>query len=255
MTKATTDTEESSEQEGTLTERLRDRMFRSEDHPYRIYEREIGRVLEPGGTLLDAGCGRSAPVLSGFRDQAGRLIGVDLGEAEPGVAERGVEFHSRNLCDTGIPGAVADVVISRAVLEHLEDPESAFCEISRLLRPGGHFVTLAPNLGDYVSLFSLVIPNRLHPWLVERTEGRAVEDTFPAYYRANTRRAMRRLAAGSGMVVESFRYVGQYPAAFMFNPVFFLAASGYEKLISSVEPLGFLRGWILAVFRKPLAGG
>ena len=235
----------------TLTQRLQQRFFRAEDHPYRLYEAEIARQLRPEHTLLDAGCGRSGEVVRKFRDRAARLIGVDLGEGAPDLAEAGVEYTRADMADTGLPDAVADVVISRAVIEHLVDPDRAFGEVARLLRPGGAFVALAPSLGDYVSLISKLVPNRLHPWIVKQTEGRAVEDTFPAYYRANTRGAVRRVAAHAGLELESFRYLGQYPAAFMFNPVLFLMATGYEKVISRFETLGFLRGWYLAVMRKP----
>jgi len=237
--------------ESTLTQRLQRRFFRSEDHPYRHYEAEIARQLRPESTLLDAGCGRTGEVVRKFEGQAARLIGVDLGEADPELAELGIEFHQADMGNTGLPDEVADVVISRAVIEHLLDPEAAFREVARVLKPGGAFVALAPALGDYVSIISKLTPNSLHPWMVKLTEGRAVEDTFPAYYRANTRRAVRRVGRQAGLEVESFRYLGQYPAAFMFNPVLFLMATGYEKVISSTELLGFLRGWYLAVLRKP----
>lgn len=237
--------------ETTLTQRLKDRYFRPEDHPYRQYERAIERSLAPTDTLVDAGCGRHAEVLRKFDGRSARLIGVDLGPPAPDVLDLGIEFHQRDMADTGLPDGIADVVISRAVLEHLVDPTAAFREVARILAPGGRFVTLAPNLGDYVSIVSYLVPNRLHPWLVAKTEGRAVEDTFPAYYRANTRRAIRRLCGASGLELDSFEYLGQYPAAFLFNPVLFLAATGYEKVISRFERLGFLRGWLLAVARKP----
>ena len=38
-------------------EALAERFFPG-DHPYRTYELEVGRVLRPEHTLLDAGCGR-----------------------------------------------------------------------------------------------------------------------------------------------------------------------------------------------------
>ena len=51
--------------ESTLTQRLQRRFFRSEDHPYRHYEAEIARQRRPESTLLDAGCGRGAPLTRG----------------------------------------------------------------------------------------------------------------------------------------------------------------------------------------------
>ena len=46
-----------------LAQYFKDRYFGRQDHPYRLFEREINRVLSPDHTLLDAGCGRTAPIL------------------------------------------------------------------------------------------------------------------------------------------------------------------------------------------------
>ena len=45
-----------------LAQRLKDKYFK-EDHPYAIFEREVDGRLKPEHTLLDAGCGRTAPIL------------------------------------------------------------------------------------------------------------------------------------------------------------------------------------------------
>jgi hypothetical protein len=84
-------------------------------------------------------------------------------------------------------------------------------------------------------------------WLYSRQ----CEDTFPAYYRSNTSRSIRRLARQSGFEVISVKYLGQYPSYFRFNRALFLVAAAYEKLISRYEFLKYLRGWLLAVLRKP----
>ena len=62
---------------------------------------------------------------------------------------------------------------------------------------------------------------------------------------------VRRLAAQAGLDVVGFRYLGQYPAYFMFNGPLFLAASLYEKTIARFEALHFLRGWILVTLQRP----
>ena len=235
----------------TLTERLKERWFGADEHPYTTYERRIAELLRPEHTLLEGGCGYGADILRKFEGRAARRIGCDVVEFRPEAAEGGIELHRADMARTGLPDACVDVMMSRAVLEHLEHPLEVFREVHRVLRPGGRFVFLTANVGDYASWISMVIPNRLHPLVVRLTEGRDEADTFPAFYRCNSRRTLSRLCRDSELELTSLEYHGQYPCYFMFNPVLFTVATGYEKLISSVDGLRFLRGWLLGVVTKP----
>jgi ubiquinone/menaquinone biosynthesis C-methylase UbiE len=231
-----------------LAERLKERFFRGE-HPYRTFENVVRRNLHEDSTLLDAGCGRSAPVLVGFKGCARRLIGVDVVEFDSSVV--GVELHRCNLQELPFEDGSIDVVMARSVMEHVIDPASVYSEIRRVLKPGGAFIFLTANLFDYASLIAKIIPNRFHPWIVAKTEGRDEQDVFPIAYRTNTRRAVDRLAQEAGFERESFIYLGQYPSYLMFNAFLFLLGTAYEKVISRFSSLHFLRGWILVTLRKP----
>jgi SAM-dependent methyltransferase len=231
-----------------LAERLLERHFGSDEHPYRRLEREVASLLRPDYTLLDAGCGRTAPVLVKYRGKARRLIGVDVVEFDAPV--EGVELVNSDLGDMPLPDESVDLVMCRSVMEHVADPAAVYREIHRVLRRGGRFVFLTANLWDYATLIARIVPNRWHPWIVSRTEGRQEKDVFPIQYRTNTQRAVRKWAGGSGFDIESFVYLGQYPAYFMFNGALFWLATGYEKLLRRFEPLRFLRGWIFVTLRK-----
>jgi SAM-dependent methyltransferase len=232
-------------------EQLREQHFGGDEHPYRTFEAEVRRHLKPAHTLLDAGCGRTAPVLRTFAGKAARLIGVeavDFTEQFPGV-----ELINADLAHTGLPDASVDVIMCRSVVEHLAEPTAVFSEFRRILRPGGVFVFLTANLWDYASIIARIVPNRFHPWVVARTEGRAEIDVFPIQYKANTRRAVYRHAAAAGLVVDDFRYLGQYPGYLLFSGPLFLLGTYYEKTIRRYRSLHWLRGWIMATLRKPSA--
>jgi SAM-dependent methyltransferase len=231
-----------------LADRLRDRFYRDDEHPYRIFESHVARQVAPGATLLDAGCGRTAPVLGRFRGRAARLIGVDLVDFRSDAPD--LELHRCDLASLPLDDESVDVAMARSVMEHVTRPREVYAEIFRVLRPGGRFVFLTANLWDYASLIAKAVPNRLHPWIVARTEGRREEDVFPIAYRTNTRGAVSRWSELTGFDVEDFRYLSQYPSYFRFNGVLFAIATGYEKLISRVRPLNALQGWILATLRK-----
>jgi SAM-dependent methyltransferase len=231
-----------------LAQRLKDKYFR-QDHPYRIFEREVQSYLRPEHTLLDAGCGRTAPILAKFAGKARRLIGVDLVDFAPGTA--GLELLRHDIGQLPLEPGCVDLVMARSVMEHVTDPARVYGEVYRVLKPGGHFIFLTANLWDYASIIAKLVPNRFHPAIVARTEGRAEHDVFPVAYRTNSRRAVMKWAGRVGFEIVAFRYLGQYPSYFMFNGFLFLLATGYEKLISNIPPLNWLQGWIFVTLRKP----
>jgi SAM-dependent methyltransferase len=233
------------------TERIKQRYFDDDDHPYCHLEREIDSYLRPEFTVLEAGCGRNAEVLAKYRGKAKRLIGVDPVEFTLAEGLDEIELQRGDISETGLPSNSVDLVISRALMEHIQKPRPAFAEIQRVLKPGGHYVYLVPNLGDYGSLVALATPNSLHPAIVKFVEGRDLHDTFPAFFRCSTKGSIQNFCDSTGLELVKCDYLGQYPAYFQFNSFLFWLATGYEKLISKVDALKVLRGWLLVVIRKP----
>lgn len=233
-----------------LAERLRAKYFGGAEHPYVTFEKVVDAYLKPTDTLLDGGCGYTAPVLQKYRGKAARLIGIDMVEFPEQIP--GIELYNGDMGHTGLDDGTVDLVMCRSVMEHVDDPETVYREMYRVLKPGGRFVFLTANLWDYASLIAKVVPNSLHPWVVSKTEGRAEKDVFPIRYRTNTRSAVARWCRISGFEIEDFRHLGQYPCYFMFNGFLFWLATGYEKLISRFDALAFLRGWIFVTLRKPV---
>ncbi|HRH80746.1 MAG TPA: class I SAM-dependent methyltransferase [Thiobacillaceae bacterium] len=232
-----------------LAERLQQKYFGHVEHPYRTFEKAVDGYLRPGHTLLDAGCGYTAPVLQKFQGKAARLIGIDMVDFPAEIP--GIELYKGDLAHTGLEDASVDLIMCRSVMEHVDDPRAVYREMFRVLRPGGRFIFLTANLWDYASLIAKIVPNSLHPWIVSKAEGRAEMDVFPVRYRTNTYGSVKGWARESGFAIEDFRYLGQYPCYFMFNGFLFWLATGYEKLITKVEALKFLRGWIFVTLGKP----
>jgi SAM-dependent methyltransferase len=231
-----------------LADQLMERFFGTDEHPYRTLEREVDKYLQPDHTLLDAGCGRTAPVLVKYRGKARRLIGVDLVEFDTAVD--GIELFNTDLDRIPVGDRSVDIVMCRSVMEHIADPAAVYREINRVMKAGGHFIFLTGNLWDYAALIAMLVPNRFHPWIVSRTEGRKEKDVFPVQYRTNTYGAVKKWATLADFEIVSFRYLGQYPSYFLFNGFLFLVATGYEKLLRRFNALGFLRGWIFVTLRK-----
>jgi SAM-dependent methyltransferase len=219
-------------------------------HPYRMYEKTIRDYLKPESVILDAGCGREASVLRKLNVSTRLAVGVDLCELPAMEPHSNVKLIRGDVVDLGLKSKSVDIVASRSVLEHIKEPEFVYREVYRVLKPGGHFIFLTPNLFDYGSLLSLMVPNRLHPCVVRITEGRMEIDTFPVFYKSNTGRSIRGLGDEVGLRVCEVKYLGQYPSYLMFNCLLFALGALYDKLISSTEMLRKLRGWILTVMVK-----
>lgn len=236
-----------------MSQRLLERFYSDVPHPYRLFEQHVERLAsrEKIRVLLDAGCGRTVPVLRKYLGRVEKLIGVELVEFTD--VPPGIETHNADLAHLPLPDASVDLIMSRSVFEHLTDPDSVYREFARVLRPGGRVVFLTANMWDYGTLVARMVPNRFHARVVKAVEGREEEDTFPTAYKTNTPGDVRRLAAGAGLRVETFDYLSQYPNYLMFNGLLFLIGTGFEKLISRIEALRFLRGWIMVTLVKPAA--
>jgi SAM-dependent methyltransferase len=233
-----------------LSHALLQRYYKHRVHPYGQFEARVDALIGPGTrALLDAGCGRTAPVLRKYIGRVDRLIGVELVEFKDVPA--GIETYMTDLATLPLDDASVDLIMSRSVFEHLADPQKVYAEFSRVLRPGGRVVFLTANMWDYATLVAKLVPNRFHARIVRRVEGRSEEDTFPTEYRTNTASAVKRLAADANLQVEAFEYLSQYPNYLMFNGVLFFLGMCYERLINRFHALRFLRGWLLVTLRKP----
>src|ERR1700730_8876950 len=197
-------------------------------------EELVRGYANPRTHVLDLGCGRGGVVELIWRDVrlAGGLDpdGPSLTEHhEPGlpvIRGRGAQLP---FADQSF-----DLVVCLWVLEHVDRPDDVLSEVHRVLRPGGHFIFLTPNLRN-----PLLVLNRLPAPLpqlqqrvVPRMYGRVEADTFRVHYRANTESVLRRLAAQSGLEVAGLRVVSD-PTYLALNSFMFRASVAAERLLPS----------------------
>jgi ubiquinone/menaquinone biosynthesis C-methylase UbiE len=211
------------------------------------YREDVFSRLGPEAVILDAGAGEL-----GFTREVASMarlaIATDMGEInrKPGdpPAFRG------NLEHIPLKDSSIDLVISMAVVEHLDDPTTSFREMARVLKSGGVFIAQTPSKYDYVSLIAHLTPHWFHRWLLSRLLDRREEDIFPTCFKANTREAMLRCLAGANLKPIRVTFFNQYPAYLMFWPLLFRVGIGFERLTSRYECFAQLRGWILVVAEK-----
>lgn len=193
--------------------------------------------------VLDLGCGRGG-IMEELHPQAGLAVGVDpdlvsLQEHRAPTLPRTCGLAER------LPFSedAFDLVCSSWVLEHLADPDAGFREVARVLRPGGHFVLVTPNRRH-----PLLALNRALRWtsgrLVDWFYGREAEDTFPAFYRANTRGEIDRWAERVGLRRIAFHRVGD-PTYLAFNEPLYRLACGLEQRMPAALRVHLVGDYVL----------
>lgn len=105
--------------------------------------------IKRGDTVVDlgSGAGNDAFVVRALVGEIGRVIGIDMTDAMVEKARRNaetlqysnVEFRLGEIEAIPIPDSTADVVISNCVLNLVPNKKSAFREVFRVLKSGGHF--------------------------------------------------------------------------------------------------------------------
>jgi SAM-dependent methyltransferase len=109
---------------------------------HKIHDRALAELLKQyaSGILVDIGCGEKpyAALTSGL---VSRHVGVDHPDTQ----------HTKSAIDvlasayeTTLDDGYADTVLCTVVLEHLERPQDAICEMYRILKPGGRMILSAP---------------------------------------------------------------------------------------------------------------
>jgi ubiquinone/menaquinone biosynthesis C-methylase UbiE len=108
--------------------------------------------IPPRSRVLEVGCGRGVALpLLAKRCRPDRLVGLDIADDLLAVAEKrlrrmGVvaELHPGDVRQMPFASGEFDVVIDFGTCYHVDAPESAIREISRVLAPGGSFIHETP---------------------------------------------------------------------------------------------------------------
>ncbi len=211
------------------------------------YADRIQAALDGQTRLLDIGCGRGSLAHDAIR-QAGRSVGIDLMHDD---LRHNTTVDAAAVADAGalpFPKASFDLLVSQWVVEHFAHPAEAFRELGRVLKPGGRLILLTTNANNYIPLFSRMVPDRVQRLVIEKLLRRPAHESFPTYFRANTRRAITRLAGDAGFTVESIEYVAN-PFYLAFNVPLFRLAMLYEQ-ITDRPALRHLKLYLLATLRK-----
>lgn len=175
----------------------------------RSFLRWVAASCEPGDRVLDVGAGVSrSGALTPLTRKPVHLVGVDpdgaidlngaLDERHMMSLERFAEDH---------PGEF-DAAFAVYVLEHVSSPAAFMAACARVLRPGGTFFALTPNVRQYFGATTWALTRLgLTDRVLERLKGHEEvhEHHFPPEYRLNSMRTLRRHLDSAGFSAVDFR--------------------------------------------------
>jgi SAM-dependent methyltransferase len=115
---------------------------------WKILCREVfDKFSSPTHTVVDLACGYGEFINAVL---AGRKMAVDLNPDTPKHLDRAVEFYPYAATDLSRVGIdIADLLFTSNFLEHLHNKvecDTVFQQAHHLLKPGGRFVVLGPNI-------------------------------------------------------------------------------------------------------------
>jgi len=193
--------------------------------------------------ILDIGCGRNPWMLRSRAEGFAKCIGIDP-EVEP-LCDGNITLMKGSAYALPLADNSVDVVTSVNVLEHLEHPRKAFAECKRVLRPNGLLLLITPNKLFPPLFAAQSIPHQLRQKLLKMLLGRDEDTVYPAYYRANTSRTLRKMLISTGFSVLSTEHVSEQPIYFEFSATCYCLWTLFDRFCLRHKPFWRLRHYIV----------
>ena len=226
-------------------------------HIQTLYRYAVADLVNrrPAQIILDVGGGKDCPFLAQVENPNEHLIiALDYAEEE---LHRNPHLDIKIAADATASGfpfrdGSADLVVSRAVVEHIRDNEAFFKNCAHVLRPGGIMIHAFPGRFAPFALMNQLLPNlwtrrligRLHPeWREDANYG------FLAFYDRCYFSAVQDLLDRNGF--KNARFTFLYYQSMYFNfffPLYLLMVS-YDLTASALRIRNLASGIIVTAVR------
>jgi SAM-dependent methyltransferase len=204
---------------------------------WELFEHEADtliRALPNDAVVLDLGGGRRC-VYAKYVEPPGRvsLVAVDISEEELSLNRDVSETHVADVA-AGLPMATesVDLILSRALLEHVADVSTSIQHMARVLKPGHVALHLVPCRYSLFGTAARILPfgptvrllHRVMPWTRGQVE-------FPVYYDHCYPRALENDFRVAGFSEVQLRITWAQPGYFEAAYPLFLLHAVYEWVV------------------------
>lgn len=205
---------------------------------YDQYVADAIHMLRPGATVVDVGGGRTCSFVAHLGpDKSVRVLAVDVSPEELRANTSVDATYVANVADR-LPFADAevDMLVSRTVLEHVDDVTSAVQEMSRVLSPGSVSIHLLPCRYALFAIVARVLPFWLAKGVLHGlvpASRRVVE--FDVHYDRCHPRAIKQLFTDAGF--QRVEVECTWDQAAYFHALFpaFLLVLAYQRLAEALQ--------------------
>ena len=223
------------------------------DGPTTFREKVLPALLKPGLRVLDVGGGKRPAISPARKQELGLyVLGLDvsaeeLTQAPPGAYDQTIVG---DVAATRIPGQY-DLVFSRAVLEHVQDPAGAIANLASVLVPGGVMAHVMPCRNAPFAIVNRALGNRTARQLLFAIFPEKQENSgFLAHYHHCTPTRLSRICRQAGLeVVDLTPYYNSGYTSF-FAPLYTVEMLR-QALMCSLRLEDFAEGFSI-VAQKPV---
>ncbi len=190
----------------------------ADDGAREFRERLLWSLIKPGFRILDVGGGKHPAIPPDMKRDLGlHVVGLDISDTELLQAPAGAydQIVVGDVATVEIPGEY-DLIFSRSVIEHVQEPAKAIDNLSRVLRPGGTMAHFMPCRNAPFAIINRLLGNQLaRQVLFALFPDKRNDSGFQAFYNHCTPSDLAHLMGRHGLeVVKVIPYYKSDYAAF-----------------------------------------
>lgn len=205
------------------------------------------QTIKPYMSILEAGCGKKS-VINECNLKAQKCVGLDL-KVNDLKQNECLDFKILgNLENLPFKTERFDLIICRNVVEHLQRPQKVFEEFERVLKTQGKLLVRTPNIYNPMMVLSAILPLNMRTLLKRKIFHDTEGDTYPTYYRCNSRRRLVKALAKASLDPNFIAFDGLM-AYFAFSRLILTLVVLFEK-ITDIRFLRWLKMWIIMCFTR-----
>lgn len=217
-----------------------------------VFDRDVlPQYLKTEQKILDIGGGKHPNITAEQKKNLNlNVTGLDISQDELNRAPNGIYDDTIATDITQYEGqAEYDIIICRALLEHVPDTEKSIKNIDKLTKQGGHILIFVPCKNALFSRLNMILPDGLKRKLLQFAfPAKHQRLGFKAYYDHCTPKEFEKMAEKNGLHIKE-KYISYNSEYFTILAPFHILWRLYQLVIYAFKGENFCEAYVY-VFAK-----